>query len=64
MHREQTAHILMENHMHSFIGTIAVGGGMLISFSELEAWLRLASLLVGITIGLVSLYKMVKKQKK
>jgi hypothetical protein len=48
---------------HTFIGTSAPAMAVLISFSEVEAWLRIASLVLGICIGAVSLYKMLKSKK-
>jgi len=54
----------MDNHtFHTFVGTSAPAMAVLISFSEVEAWLRIASLLLGICIGAVSLYKMLKAKK-
>jgi len=54
----------MNGHaFHTFIGTGAPATALLISFSEVEAWLRIASLLIGICIGAVSLYKMLKSKK-
>ena len=55
----------MDNHFfHAFIGTSAPAAAVLISFSELEAWLRILSLILGICIGSVSLYKMLKSKKR
>lgn len=51
------------NHFHGVIGTSASAVAVLISFSELEAWLRIASLMIGICIGLVSLYNMTLRKK-
>jgi hypothetical protein len=46
----------MDSHtFHTFVGTGAPAMAVLISFSEVEAWLRIASLLLGICIGAVSL---------
>jgi ABC-type nickel/cobalt efflux system permease component RcnA len=54
----------MNGHtFHTFIGTGAPATAVLISFSEAEAWLRVASLVLGICIGSVSLYKMLKSKK-
>jgi len=54
----------MNGHaFHTFIGAGAPATALLISFSEVEAWLRIASLLIGICIGAVSLYKMLKAKK-
>ena len=54
----------MDSHAHALIGGFASGTAVLISFSELEAWLRVASLFIGIAIGLVSLFNMIRKPKK
>ena len=54
----------MNGHaFHTFIGTSAPATAVLISFSEAEAWLRVLSLVLGICIGAVSLYKMLKSKK-
>jgi hypothetical protein len=54
----------MNGHaFHTFVGTSAPATAVLISFSEAEAWLRLTSLVLGICIGAVSLYKMLKSKK-
>jgi hypothetical protein len=54
----------MNGHtFNTFVGTSAPAMAVLISFSEVEAWLRIASLLLGICIGSVSLYKMLKAKK-
>ena len=55
---------VMESHtFHSLVGTSAPAAAVLISFSEVEAWLRILSLLMGICIGAVSLYKMTRPKK-
>jgi hypothetical protein len=54
----------MDSHaFHTLVGTSAPAAAVLISFSEAEAWLRILSLLMGICIGSVSLYKMLKAKK-
>jgi hypothetical protein len=54
----------MDSHaFHTFVGTSAPATAVLISFSEVEAWLRILSLVLGICIGAVSLYKMLKAKK-
>lgn len=46
------------------LGLIGTGGGAVISLLEaVEAWLRVASLLVGIAVGLATLYAIIKKQR-
>ena len=55
---------VMDSHaFHTLVGTSAPAAAVLISFSEVEAWLRILSLLMGICIGAVSLYKMLKAKK-
>ena len=51
------------HYLNTFLGTSAPAAAILISFSEVEAWLRIASLILGICIGAVSLYKMLKAKK-
>jgi hypothetical protein len=42
----------MDSHtFHTFVGTSAPATAVLISFSEVEAWLRVLSLVLGICIG-------------
>jgi ABC-type nickel/cobalt efflux system permease component RcnA len=54
----------MNGHtFNTFVGTSAPAMAVLISFSEAEAWLRVLSLILGICIGAVSLYKMLKAKK-
>jgi hypothetical protein len=54
----------MDSHtFHTFVGTSAPATAVLISFSEVEAWLRVLSLVLGICIGAVSLYKMTRPKK-
>jgi hypothetical protein len=54
----------MDSHsFHTLVGTSAPAAAVLISFSEVEAWLRVLSLILGICIGAVSLYKMLKAKK-
>jgi len=54
----------MNGHtFNTFVGTSAPAMAVLISFSEAEAWLRILSLVLGICIGAVSLYKMLKSKK-
>lgn len=50
------------------VGVMAVGGGITASLSQIEPWLRLFSLLVGIFIGGLSAYSILltiqrKRQK-
>ena len=46
----------------SLVGMAAPTLGLITSMQEqFEFWLRIGSLLVGITVGLVSLYRVIKK---
>jgi xanthine/uracil permease len=46
----------------SLVGMAAPTMGLITSMQEqFEYWLRIGSLLVGITVGLVSLYRVLKK---
>jgi hypothetical protein len=47
----------------SFTGLLATAGGITVSMlPELEAWLRIASLLIGCAVGLASLYAILRKK--
>lgn len=55
---------------HGTFGTFVCAGAITISLTEVEQWLRIASLLVGIGVGLVtgwsvgvSLYRKLKNKK-
>lgn len=46
-----------------FVGVLATTGGSVMSLlPHLEAWLRVASLLVGLLIGLVTLTRLLHKE--
>jgi hypothetical protein len=48
----------------SFTGLLATASGITLSMlPELEAWLRVASLLIGCAVGLASLYAILKNKK-
>ncbi len=48
----------------SFTGLLATASGITLSMlPELEAWLRIASLLIGCAVGLASLYAILKNRK-
>lgn len=57
------------NHQHTlangFVGMLATTGSVITSFqTELEWWLRITSLCVGIAVGLLTAYRMlIKKQQ-
>ena len=56
------------NHQHTlvngFIGVLATTGSVITSFqTELEWWLRITSLCVGIGVGLLTAYKMLTKKQ-
>ena len=57
---------LMDTHQAtaSFTGLLATAGGITVSMlPELEAWLRIASLLIGCAVGLASLYAILRNKK-
>jgi len=48
----------------SFTGLLATATGLTVSMlPELEAWLRIASLIIGCAVGLASLYAILKNRK-
>jgi hypothetical protein len=48
----------------SFTGLLATASGITLSMlPELEAWLRIASLLIGCAVGLASLYAILRNRK-
>jgi hypothetical protein len=48
----------------SFTGLLATATGLTVSMlPELEAWLRVASLVIGCLVGLASLYAILKNRK-
>ena len=48
--------------MDSFAGIVATSLGLITSFQEnLEFHLRITSLIIGIAVGLFSLYRIIKK---
>jgi hypothetical protein len=57
----ETTFMSDHNIMYGFFGTSAPTAALLISFSELEMWLRILSLIIGIATGIVMFYKMIKK---
>jgi hypothetical protein len=48
----------------SFTGLLATASGLTLSMlPELEAWLRVASLVIGCLVGLASLYAILRNKK-
>jgi hypothetical protein len=48
----------------SFTGLLATATGLTVSMlPELEAWLRIASLVIGCAVGLASLYAILRTKK-
>jgi hypothetical protein len=48
----------------SFTGLLATASGITLSMlPELEAWLRIASLIIGCAVGLASLYAILRNKK-
>ena len=57
--------LTMDTHQAtaSFTGLFATASGITLSMlPELEAWLRIASLLIGCAVGLASLYAILKRK--
>jgi len=55
----------MDHHQAaaSFTGLLATATGLTVSMlPELEAWLRIASLLIGCAVGLASLYAILRNK--
>jgi hypothetical protein len=47
----------------SFTGLVATATGLTVSMlPEIEAWLRIASLLIGCAVGVASLYAILKRK--
>jgi len=58
--------LTMDTHQAtaSFTGLLATASGITLSMlPELEAWLRIASLLIGCAVGLASLYAILRNKK-
>ena len=56
----------MDTHQASasITGLLATAGGITVSMlPELEAWLRVASLVIGCLVGLASLYAILRNKK-
>jgi hypothetical protein len=56
----------MDTHqtLASFTGLVATATGLTVSMlPELEAWLRVASLVIGCLVGLASLYAILRNRK-
>jgi hypothetical protein len=56
----------MDHHQAaaSFTGLVATATGLTVSMlPELEAWLRVASLVIGCAVGLASLYAILRNRK-
>lgn len=55
----------MSGHTHDIIrgvvGVLATGGTVALSLSDVEAWLRIASLCVGILVGLLTAWSLVRR---
>ena len=48
----------------SFTGLVATASGLTLSMlPEIEAWLRIASLVIGCAVGLASLYAILRNRK-
>ena len=55
---------MKETVVRGIIGVVApVGGAVISALQSIEAWLRVGSLLVGITVGIVTIWSLIKKTK-
>ena len=55
----------MEHHQATLIGLFATAGSFTVSLlPEVEAWLRILSLVIGCTVGIISIVKIVQKNNK
>lgn len=68
-HHRRTARrrpqLTMDTHQAtaSFTGLVATATGLTVSLlPEIEAWLRIVSLLIGCAVGLASLYAILKRK--
>lgn len=53
---------MSKDFLHSTIGTLAPLLGVITSFQEqIEYWLRISGLVVGLLVGLLSLWQLIKK---
>ena len=58
----------MKDHIETatkgFLGMLATGSGFYVSFlPQVEAWLRILSLAIGITVGVVSLISIIARHR-
>lgn len=52
----------MDRALNSFIGVVAPLMGVITSFQESVEWtLRVTSLVIGVAIGLISLFRLIRK---
>ena len=55
---------MKETLVKGIIGVAApVGGAVISALQSIEAWLRVGSLCVGITVGIVTIWSLIKKTK-
>ena len=65
MYRQKTTHSVMAQHHHAFIGLLATSSSITISLlPEVEAWLRILSLVIGCAVGIASFIGIIKKNLK
>jgi hypothetical protein len=64
--REQITHYeTIGDITKGILGTIATTGGLIMSYlPEIEACLRIISLIVGITVGILTIVSIVKKRRR
>lgn len=62
MSRQEIANANFQDFMKGLLGSAAATGGALFSLQDIEAWLRIGSLGVGIAVGLVTIWSIVRRR--
>jgi hypothetical protein len=56
---------MRELYLKALVGVVAPAGGTTVSMiAQVESWLRVTSLVVGIAVGLATLISIIRKNKK
>jgi hypothetical protein len=61
---ERLKEVVRSEVTHGLTGTGCSIGGIYVSTQNIEAWLRIASLLIGIAVGVATLISIVRKLRK
>jgi hypothetical protein len=65
MHFPEYVHLHLGTIERGLVGVLATSAGTFVSLlPTVESWLRVASLVVGITVGLATLYSILFNRKK